>query len=250
VPLKLTNGGTATRRARRSQLTSCHAADRAIRRSPTLPTRLGSSGSGECPLSLPARPRCLSPVGQGRTQESIPWPHRNHVRRQMGERIRHLIIVPAAAPQGPQGRSIRAWLIQPEYSAAPGRVGRGHHGIVDDSPQASWDFCLQVAQGIDHVCRGDDTWVPPILTALVTAVRATSLRRLHPFTSHAALSLSSGPRCWEQGAKTAPAFISLDPAGHYNVWSGHADVAGALACATSDPEHAAAELERLLAQWD
>lgn len=119
---------------------------------------------------------------------------------------------------------------------------------MDDELQQSWDWQFEAARDFDDSCDNDRTWPPPILTALVTAVHATTLRRLHPFTSHARLCLSTGPRCWEPGVKDAPAFVSLDPAGHYNVWSGDPYTnPPTLTLATTDPEHAAAELERLLA---
>jgi hypothetical protein len=96
----------------------------------------------------------------------------------------------------------------------------------------------------------DWTWAPPILTALVAAVHDTTLRRLHPFTSHARLYFSSGPQNWEPGVSHAPAFVSLDPAGHYNVWSGDPYTSSpTLVLETDDAKHAAAELECLLAAW-
>ena len=126
---------------------------------------------------------------------------------------------------------------------------------MEESLQASWDSQLEVAQVFDDGNRGDHSWVPPIMTALVTAVSNTSLRRLHPFKAMASLGLSTGAHFWEPGAgvKIAPAFVSLDRDGHYNIWSGPIYPKDAeealLVCATDDPARAAAELERLLADW-
>lgn len=122
---------------------------------------------------------------------------------------------------------------------------------MDEVLQQSWDWQLQAAHDFDASCDNDRTWPLPILTALVTAVNATTLRRLHPFTSHARLCLSTGPRSWEPGVRHAPAFISLESPSSYNVWSGkpYKD-APAMILTTEDPEHAAAELERLLISWE
>jgi hypothetical protein len=118
---------------------------------------------------------------------------------------------------------------------------------VTDELQQSWDRQFEAARAIDESCDNDRTWPPPILTALVSAVHATTLRRLHPYTSLARLCLSTGPRCWEPGVKNAPAFVSLEPPGNYNVWSGDPYAnSPTLTLTTTDPGHAAAELERLL----
>ena len=121
---------------------------------------------------------------------------------------------------------------------------------MNEELQQSWDLQLQAAREFDASCDNDHTWPPPILAALVTAVHSTTLRRLHPFTSHARLCLSTGPRSWESGVRDAPAFVSLEPPGHYNVWSGkpYRD-APTMILTTEDPEHAAAELEALLIAW-
>jgi hypothetical protein len=123
--------------------------------------------------------------------------------------------------------------------------------LVDDSLRASWQWQFECAHAGDQA-NGDNenSWVPSIMVPLVTAVHATSLQRLHPFTSHATLCLSTSPRCWETEARTAPAMISLDAAGHYNVWSAPPEAPKLiLVLATRDPGHAAAELERILATW-
>ncbi|GAA1959351.1 DUF6193 family natural product biosynthesis protein [Catenulispora subtropica] len=121
---------------------------------------------------------------------------------------------------------------------------------MDDELRQSWEWQLQAAQDFDDSCDNDRTWPPPILTALVTAVHATTLRRLHPFTSHARLCLSTGPRCWEAGVTDAPAFVSLDLEGHYNVWSGDPYTnSPTLVLEAVDADQAAAELERLLIAW-
>lgn len=121
---------------------------------------------------------------------------------------------------------------------------------MDEEIQQAWDWQLQAARDFDDSRDNDDAWPPPILAALVTAVHATTLRRLHPFTSHARLCLSTGPRSRESTVRHAPAFVSLESPGHYNVWSGkpYRD-APAMVPTTEDPEHAAAELERLLTTW-
>ena len=107
----------------------------------------------------------------------------------------------------------------------------------------SWESCFQVAREFDAAYQGGDTWPPPIMTALVTAVRATTLSRLHPFTSHARLCLSAGPRCRAPDAVNAPAFVSLEPPGSYNVWAGkpYRDAAKVV-FTTEDPELAAARV--------
>jgi hypothetical protein len=121
---------------------------------------------------------------------------------------------------------------------------------MSDELGEPWESYLHVARDFDAACQGDGTWPPPIMTALVTAVQATTLRRLYPFTSHARLCLSAGPRCWEPGAVNAPAFVSLELPGLYNVWSGkpYRD-APTIVLTTEDPEFAAAEFERLLSGW-
>ncbi|MFG2909029.1 DUF6193 family natural product biosynthesis protein [Kitasatospora sp. NPDC048286] len=121
---------------------------------------------------------------------------------------------------------------------------------MDNERQQSWDWQFECARDFDDSCDNDRTWPPPILSALVTAVHATTLRRLHPFTSHARLCLSTSPRSWEPGVRNAPAFISLDPAGHYNIWSGDPYTnSPTLVLETRDPAQAAAQLEQLLAAW-
>ncbi len=121
---------------------------------------------------------------------------------------------------------------------------------VHDELRQSWDFQLQAARDFDADCDNDHTWPPPILTALLSAVQATTLRRLHPFISHARLCLSTHPCCWEPTARNAPAFISLAPEGHYNVWSANPYTSSpTLVLETEDPDHAAAQLEQLLTAW-
>lgn len=121
---------------------------------------------------------------------------------------------------------------------------------VHDELRQSWDWQLQAARDYDDSYGDGRTWPPPIFTALVRAAQATELRRLHPFTSHARLCLSNGPRCWEPGVKDAPAFVSLDPEGHYNVWSGDPYISSpTLVLETAEAAQAAAELERLLIAW-
>jgi hypothetical protein len=59
-----------------------------------------------------------------------------------------------------------------------------------------WDFQEIAARDLDETNRTGHSWVPPTLTALVTAVRGTTLARPYPFTSHSRLCLSDGPRFW------------------------------------------------------
>jgi hypothetical protein len=62
--------------------------------------------------------------------------------------------------------------------------------------------------------------------------------------------LSTSARCWEPEVRNAPAFVSLDPAGHYEIWSGDPYTnSPTLVLETEDPVQAAAELERQLAAW-
>lgn len=135
----------------------------------------------------------------------------------------------------------------------PEQVGPGKDGAVDEELRQAWEGQLHVARAFDDDRAGrgdDDAWPPPILSALVVAVQATSLRRLYPFTSHARLCLSAGPRPWEPGVSHAPAFVALESPSLYCVWSGkpYRD-APVVVLTTEDPHRAAAELERLLVGW-
>jgi hypothetical protein len=71
----------------------------------------------------------------------------------------------------------------------------------------------------------------------------------------ASLGLSTGTRFWVPGTtdKIAPAFVSFDREGHYNLWPGPIYAPDGeealLAYATEDASQAAAQLERLLADW-
>lgn len=122
---------------------------------------------------------------------------------------------------------------------------------MNDSPSAAWDFQAAAARDLDETSRDPcRSWVPPTLAILVAAVRATTLTRLYPFTSHRRLCLSDGPRFWSGEGKVAPAFVSLHRDSGYTVWSGGPyDESATAAITTQDPAAAAAELERLLDQW-
>ncbi len=94
-----------------------------------------------------------------------------------------------------------------------------------------------------------DTWVPPNLGALVRAVRMTSLCRWVPSNSHTNFHLRAGLRF---DAERSPALITRRRPYGYLVFPryprGEADdVRPTLV--THSPTEAAAELERLLADW-
>ncbi|MFE6050527.1 DUF6193 family natural product biosynthesis protein [Kitasatospora sp. NPDC056446] len=122
---------------------------------------------------------------------------------------------------------------------------------MDNELQQSWDWQIEGARSFDESVDNDHTWPPPNLSVLTAAVHATTLRRLHPFTSHASLHLSSSARCWEPGARTAPACIAMGPSGDYFVWSGEMGTnEQVLVLETPDPAAAAARFEELLAGWE
>lgn len=122
---------------------------------------------------------------------------------------------------------------------------------MSDSTSAAWDFQAAAARDLDETRRDPRrSWVPPTLATLVAAVRATTLARLYPFTSHSRLCLSDGPSFWSGEGAVAPAFVSLDRDSGYTIWDGGPYLeTAAPVLTTGDPKTAAAELERLLQQW-
>ncbi len=121
---------------------------------------------------------------------------------------------------------------------------------VNNSPVADWDFVAENAAHADAAGRAGNSWIPPILGALVEAARVTRLARFFPFTSHHRFCLSDGPEWWVGDGQVAPAFIALDPEDGYIVWKGSPyDAAATVAVTTGNEGAAAAGLERLLDLW-
>jgi hypothetical protein len=122
---------------------------------------------------------------------------------------------------------------------------------MGDSLSAAWDFQADAARDDDEAARDPRrSWVPPTLAGLVAAVRATTLARLYPFTSHNRFCLSDGPRFWAREGQVAPAFVSRRRDTGYTVWRGGPyDESATETLSTEDPKAAAAELERLLDRW-
>ncbi|MER5863134.1 DUF6193 family natural product biosynthesis protein [Kitasatospora sp. NPDC002040] len=87
-----------------------------------------------------------------------------------------------------------------------------------DSVEAEWEFQARAAADWDERSRNSaTTWVPPILAALVDRARRSSLNRYFPFTSHAVLRFSTGPRHWLGEGAILPVAIALVPEGLYLV---------------------------------
>jgi hypothetical protein len=122
---------------------------------------------------------------------------------------------------------------------------------MDDSLRAAWDWQADAARHADEASRDPRrSWVPPTLAVLVAAVRATTLARLYPFTSHHRFCLSDGPQWWMGEGQVAPAFVSRLRHEGYIVWSGAPyDASAREVLSTEDPKAAAVELERLLDRW-
>ncbi|MEY9858273.1 hypothetical protein ABH935_003888 [Catenulispora sp. GAS73] len=118
---------------------------------------------------------------------------------------------------------------------------------MTDQLDVLWDEMCERARLRDDFTRDrESSWVPPILHALVTAARSTTLRRFHPFTSHAMLRFATSRRHDE--ATIAPGLVSLTAAGTYEVWDRRSG-ATVVVSTTNDPVQAAAALEWVLAGW-
>ncbi|GAA5008180.1 hypothetical protein GCM10025734_50030 [Kitasatospora paranensis] len=79
-----------------------------------------------------------------------------------------------------------------------------------DSVEAAWDFQARSAADWDDRARASTAiWVPPIMQALVDAARNSVLGRFYPFTSHARLCFSTGPRYWLGEGDVLPVCIAL-----------------------------------------
>lgn len=87
---------------------------------------------------------------------------------------------------------------------------------MTESLDDAWDWLARqgAAWDDDHRVPGK-SWVPPILLDLVVAARSSTLRRLYPFTSHAWLRFSTGPRFWAGGGEVLPVMIGLTPDARY-----------------------------------
>ncbi|MBO2460540.1 hypothetical protein [Actinomadura violacea] len=121
---------------------------------------------------------------------------------------------------------------------------------MDTVIKEEWDS-WEVYAAEDDAAHVDETktWVPPNLAALVQAVRQTPLCRWAPGTSHAHFHLCAGLRF---DAEWSPAFVARSRAEGYLVFPRHPrddadDVHPTLV--THSAREAAAELERLLADW-
>ncbi|MEU1202581.1 DUF6193 family natural product biosynthesis protein [Streptomyces sp. NPDC005813] len=114
---------------------------------------------------------------------------------------------------------------------------------TDDSIKAAWDFRARAAEAWDERSRSSTTtWVPPILAALVHRARNSALGRFYPYTSHAALAFSTGPRHWLGEGEVLPVAIELVPEGLYVVRTRSAG----MALETASADEAVTEAERLV----
>ncbi|MFI0448365.1 hypothetical protein [Actinomadura sp. 6N118] len=122
---------------------------------------------------------------------------------------------------------------------------------VDKALEEEWDAWEAYADEYDtHHLDETKTWVPPNLGALVRAVRRTSLCRWSPSASHASLHLCAGVRF---DAERSPAFVARNRTDGYLVYpryprGGVDDIQPTLV--TNSATEAAAELERLLTDWN
>ncbi|MFD0530046.1 DUF6193 family natural product biosynthesis protein [Kitasatospora arboriphila] len=80
------------------------------------------------------------------------------------------------------------------------------------------------------------------MEALVDRARNSTLGRFHPFTSHAALCFSTGPRFWAGEGDVLPVSIALTPEGTYVV---HAEGWGTV-LETASADEAVTAAERLV----
>jgi len=141
-------------------------------------------------------------------------------------------------------------LVAETLSPSPRLRRHYDNSAMSDSLSTEWDFQEVAARHFDEASRRVRSWVPPTLTVLVAAVRASTLRRLYPFTSHNRFCLSDGPRFWAGEGQVAPAFVSLHRDWGYTLWSGGPyDPAATEMLSTEDASAAAIELERLLDRW-
>jgi hypothetical protein len=114
------------------------------------------------------------------------------------------------------------------------------------SVEAAWEFRARAATAWDERSRASTTtWVPPILAALVGRARESSLSRFFPFTSHAALCFSTGPRHWLGEGVVLPVAIALAPEGLYIV----RPRAEGTVLETTSADEAVAAAERLVGEW-
>nr|WP_257019358.1 DUF6193 family natural product biosynthesis protein [Streptomyces sp. TLI_235] len=92
------------------------------------------------------------------------------------------------------------------------------------------------------------TWVPPTLSAPVSAARASPLARFHPFTGHARLRFSTGPRFRPGEGTILPVSVALGTDGRFLVRAQEADgrQPPALVLAADTPAAAVAAVVRLL----
>jgi Family of unknown function (DUF6193) len=122
---------------------------------------------------------------------------------------------------------------------------------MSDQVSAAWDFLAAAAHEDDEANRDPRrSWVPPTLAVLVAAVRATSLTRFYPFTSHARLCFSDGPEWWSGKGQVVPAYVARNRENGYMVSRGGPyDESAAIVLSTEDAKTAAYELERLLEGW-
>lgn len=120
---------------------------------------------------------------------------------------------------------------------------------MDTALNEKWDSWEKYAAKYDDYHDGMKTRVPPNLGALVQAVRQTSLCRWAPSTSHAFFHLRAG---LSFDAQRSPAFVARRRTEGYLVFPRYPqdaadDVQPTLV--THSATKAAAELERLLADW-
>ncbi|MDI2128139.1 DUF6193 family natural product biosynthesis protein [Yinghuangia seranimata] len=89
---------------------------------------------------------------------------------------------------------------------------------MTESLDDAWDRRAATAAHWDDRHRvPSKIWVPPIMLDLVNTARASPLGRFYPFTSHAWLRFSTGPRVEPWDAEVLPIMIGLTPDAHYLV---------------------------------
>ncbi|NUQ96425.1 MAG: hypothetical protein HOY79_07600 [Streptomyces sp.] len=116
-------------------------------------------------------------------------------------------------------------------------------GKADDSIEAAWEWQAQAAEAWDERSRtSTTTWIPPILAALVDRARDSALRQFYPFTSHATLAFSTGPRHWLGEGEVLPVAIALAPEGVYLV----RHRSGGALLETASADEAVTAVERLV----